>query len=152
MNNSLFSRGLNFHGQCGLGRAIKYSLNQFRQVNIPNDILSVHTNQGHTFVLSTDRKKVYYFGFYWDTRSFLRSASAFQYMPRFITIISSLWPPLRNYPHSPSILHEFDDEIIQLEVGGAFAVALTKSGRAYSIGDNAWVIKYYIDPISSSLQ
>lgn len=151
MTSSLFSRGLNFHGQCGLGRAVKYSVNSFMQVNIPTDILSVHTNQGNTFVLSSDRKKIYYFGFYWDTRSFLRSASAFQYMPRFLTLMSYFWPPLRNYPHSPCILHYFDDEVIQLEVGGAFAIALTKNGRAYSIGDNTWVMPFNVDTIGPSV-
>jgi hypothetical protein len=48
----IFCRGLNFHGQCGLGKKVKYSLEKFSEMpdfNLP--IKNVYTNLGHSFAL-----------------------------------------------------------------------------------------------------
>lgn len=50
--NKIFSRGLNFHGQCGLGKEVKYSLEKFVQIpNLNYKIDSVYSNFGQNFAL-----------------------------------------------------------------------------------------------------
>jgi len=48
----LFSRGLNYHGQCGLGNKILHTNEKFYEVsNIPNNIHSIHTGLAHNALL-----------------------------------------------------------------------------------------------------
>jgi hypothetical protein len=48
----VFSRGFNFHGQCGLGSDVQYSLEKFSEIkNIPSNVSKVCTNLGHSFAL-----------------------------------------------------------------------------------------------------
>lgn len=52
--SKLYSRGLNFFGQCGLGK-IKHSPN-FQQVTDSNDKFSrIYTNNGMSFALSNGK-------------------------------------------------------------------------------------------------
>lgn len=49
---SIYSRGLNFHGQCGLGKNVAYSLEKFTKIpDFPCQIKKVSTNIGHTLAL-----------------------------------------------------------------------------------------------------
>ena len=136
LKTKLFTKGLNFHGQCGLGKEIQYSINKFMEVSLPEDIDSVYTNTAHSFLLSHTKKTIYYFGFSWDLRSFIRTSNYFNSIPRIMTFSKSIWPPLMSFPNSISILGTFPNTIEQISVGGAYALALDSEGIAYSIGDN----------------
>lgn len=48
----LFSRGLNFHGQCGLGNKVLHTSEKFIQIpNFPNNIHSIYTGLAHNAIL-----------------------------------------------------------------------------------------------------
>ena len=47
---------------------------------------------------------------------------------------------LKSFPHKPSLLHKFDNDIVQMEIGGASGYFLDNKGSIYSIGENNWVI------------
>lgn len=52
MKTRLFSRGLNYHGQCGLGKKIVHTNEKFEEiVNIPNNINSVYSGLAHNAFL-----------------------------------------------------------------------------------------------------
>jgi hypothetical protein len=46
----IYSRGLNFHGQCGLGRSIK-STEKFLPIDINEKIKNIYTNYGTSYAL-----------------------------------------------------------------------------------------------------
>jgi hypothetical protein len=52
----LFSRGLNYHGQCGLGKNLHHTNEKFIEVkNIPRNIHSIYSGMGHNaFLLEGD--------------------------------------------------------------------------------------------------
>jgi hypothetical protein len=80
----ILCRGLNFHGQCGLGNDVIHTFDKFIEVPIPYAVKNVYTNLAHSFALGEDEKTVYYWGFNWDIRSFFRTAAFLQIFPRLI--------------------------------------------------------------------
>lgn len=121
----LLVRGLNFHGQCGLGKKINYTGDKYiLNENIPDTIYKVEANQGHTFLLDKNNKTIYFFGFNWDLRSFLRVTHIYQRFPKFLQALKYFYPPLSGFPCKPCIIGEFVNQIIQFDVGGAFALVL----------------------------
>jgi alpha-tubulin suppressor-like RCC1 family protein len=132
----IFCRGLNFHGQCGLGRDVKYSIDKFVELPLPVPIKNIYTNLAHSFALSEDEKSVYYWGFNWDIRSFFRTSMILQMFPRTMNNLKvklrlilfftkkKFWGPLKNYPMSPSFLHSFNEKIVDIQVGGAHCLFL----------------------------
>jgi alpha-tubulin suppressor-like RCC1 family protein len=137
--NRLYVRGYNFLGQCGLGKKIPYTNDEFIPLTtLPYDIKSVQSNYGSNFLLAEDNKTLYYFGFNWDLRSFIRTTAAYQSFPFLVNLIKKVWPTFKTFPYSPSILNEFKTEIIKYDVGASFGLVLDKEGSVYSIGDNYW--------------
>lgn len=56
----LFSRGLNYHGQCGLGNKILHTNEKFYEIlDIPQNIHSIHTGLAHNALL-LEGKFLYY--------------------------------------------------------------------------------------------
>ena len=56
----LFSRGLNYHGQCGLGNKIIHTNEKFIEVpNIPKNINSIHTGLAHNALLLNGNSNKY---------------------------------------------------------------------------------------------
>ncbi len=47
----VFSRGLNFHGQCGLGRDIRHSIEKFSEVDAYFPIKNVHGGLAQSIAL-----------------------------------------------------------------------------------------------------
>ena len=49
----VFSRGLNIHGQCGLGRKIEYEIEQFREIEIfkQYQVENIFTNYVSNFAI-----------------------------------------------------------------------------------------------------
>ena len=49
----VFSRGLNIHGQCGLGRKIEYQLEEFKEIEILKHfpVENIYTNYASNFAL-----------------------------------------------------------------------------------------------------
>jgi hypothetical protein len=86
----IFCRGLNFHGQCGLGKHVKYSIDKFVEIPLPVPMKHVYTNLAHSFALGEDEKSVYYWGFNWDIRSFFRTSIVLQLFPRIMTNLKVL--------------------------------------------------------------
>ena len=82
----IFSRGLNFHGQCGLGKNIISSTEKFTELEVTLPIKNIETNLGSTFALDNNMKTVYYWGFNWDTRSFFRTAMFLNTVPNLMTL------------------------------------------------------------------
>jgi len=80
----VFCRGLNLHGQCGLGKDIKYITEKFVELPMSLPIKNIYTNLAHSFALGNDKKCVYYWGFNWDIRSFYRTTAVFQMFPRLL--------------------------------------------------------------------
>ena len=78
----IFCRGLNFHGQCGLGKDIQFIQDKFITLPISLPLKNIYTNLAHSFGLGEDQKSVYYWGFNWDIRSFFRTTAVFQMFPR----------------------------------------------------------------------
>jgi hypothetical protein len=83
----IFSRGLNFHGQCGLGQDVYYSLEKFTELKIKLPIKKIVSNVGHTLALDENQKNVYFWGFNWDLRSFFRTAASYNSFPRAFQIL-----------------------------------------------------------------
>jgi hypothetical protein len=83
----IFSRGLNFHGQCGLGQDMYYSLEKFTELRMNLPIKRIVSNVGHTLALDENQKTVYFWGFNWDLRSFFRTAAAYNFLPRFLQFL-----------------------------------------------------------------
>jgi hypothetical protein len=46
----IYSRGLNYHGQCGLGSGIKYT-EKFLPIEINEKIRNIYTNYGASYAL-----------------------------------------------------------------------------------------------------
>lgn len=135
----VYTRGLNFLGQCGLGKKNNH-IEKFTQVkNLPLDLDSVYTNYGGSFILSKDKKEVYYFGCDWDLRSFMRTTNAYCNMPSFMKMVKLVWPFLKGIPYNPCILHHFEEPVNHFSVGGNFAIAICNNYISYGIGDNYWV-------------
>jgi hypothetical protein len=80
----IFSRGLNYHGQCGLGKELVHSMEKFTELDTKLPITKIYTNLANTFALDEDSKTVYYWGFNWDIRSFFRTAVLLNSAPRFM--------------------------------------------------------------------
>ena len=58
----LFSRGLNYHGQCGLGHKILQTHEKFIQIpDIPKNIYSIHTGLAHNALLLDGNIKNYFY-------------------------------------------------------------------------------------------
>jgi len=53
----IFSRGLNYHGQCGLGKEIRYSIEKFSEVDVSFPIKNVYANLAHSIALHEGKKK-----------------------------------------------------------------------------------------------
>lgn len=51
MMKRVFSRGLNYHGQCGLGKEIMHSVEMFSEINLPYPIKNVYASQAHSIAL-----------------------------------------------------------------------------------------------------
>lgn len=135
----VYTRGLNFLGQCGLGKKANY-IEQFTQVkNLPLELDSVYTNYGGSYVLSADKKEVFYFGNDWDVRSFLRIINAYNSIPKTMTFVKGIWPAFKNQSFNPCILHKFLQPIKEFNVGGSFALAVNTHHKVHGIGDNYWV-------------
>ena len=82
----VFSRGLNIHGQCGLGHKIYHSSEKFTEIPMKLPIIKIKSNIGHTVALDEDKKTIYFWGFNWDLRSFFRIGMIYNYAPNFIKI------------------------------------------------------------------
>ena len=137
--NRLYVRGYNFLGQCGLGNKIPYTKDEFVPLTtLPYDIKSIQTNYGSNFLLADNNKTLYYFGFNWDLRSFIRTTAAYQSTPFVMSMIKKVWPTFKSFPYSPSILNEFENEVIQYDVGASYGLVLDNQGSVFSIGDNYW--------------
>lgn len=120
----VFVRGLNFHGQIGLGKKIKSTDEAFvENTLLPSDIVQVETNNGHSLVMRENKKTLYFFGFNWDLYTFYKTAAAFQNYPRFMWLVKNLIPTMIYFPCQPKLLPDFQNEIVGLDVGGAFALA-----------------------------
>jgi len=77
-----FVRGLNFHGQLGVGQEIKYTVNTFIENKSPifKEVQSLTSETGHNLAL-VNKNQVLYWGFNWDIRSFYRTLIANQTVP-----------------------------------------------------------------------
>jgi len=47
---------------------------------------------------------------------------------------------MKNFPYKPAYLHTFENDIKQMEIGGASAYFLDSEGSIYSVGENNWVL------------
>jgi hypothetical protein len=102
----IFSRGLNFHGQCGLGKNIISSTEKFTELEINLPISKIETNLGSTFALDDNMKTVYYWGFNWDTRSFFRTAMFLNTVPNFMTL-AKVKPKLNFFHNIKIVIYHF---------------------------------------------
>lgn len=139
-NHRLYVRGLNYLGQCGLGKKVQYTGTSFIPNDfLPNTINKVHCNQAHNFILDSNNKTIYFFGFRWDLRSIIRTTLLYQKLPNLMQIAKYIVPTLYSFPFNPCELAKFDEEILEIDVGGAFACIINSKGLAYSVGDNELV-------------
>jgi len=83
----VFSRGLNYHGQCGLGNNIFHSMEKFTELQTKLPITNLYTNIAHTVALGNDSKSIYYWGFNWDIRSFIRTSMLVNTAPNFMRLM-----------------------------------------------------------------
>jgi alpha-tubulin suppressor-like RCC1 family protein len=80
----IFSRGLNYQGQCGLGKDVICSFEKFSEVDFQLPIIKISTNLAHTVALDNDERTVYFWGFNWDVRSFFRTSMMLNFTPKFM--------------------------------------------------------------------
>jgi alpha-tubulin suppressor-like RCC1 family protein len=83
----IFSRGLNYHGQCGLGRNVLSSIEKFTELEMQLPIIKVETYLGSTLAMDKNSKTIYYWGFNWDIRSFYRTAMFLNAVPNFMLVM-----------------------------------------------------------------
>lgn len=74
-------------------------------------------------------KTVYFWGFNWDIRSFIRTSAFHQAFPSLMRMVKMFWPPLKTYPNSPSVLHVFDNKIVDISVGGGHVLFLDGTNK-----------------------
>lgn len=137
MSSKLFVRGSNILGECGLGKKVVNTGGKFiENFNIPDGIKQIESNMGGNYLLSSDSKTVYYFGFKWDLRSYIRINNTYPKFPRLFELLKKIWHPLKCFPTNVCILGQFDKKIIQMEVGGSFGIVLDEDGNVFVIGEN----------------
>jgi hypothetical protein len=71
-----------------------------------------------------DLRHLYFFGFLYDLRSFQRTLIIDCQMKKLGSLIKLIVPHLKKSPSSPVLIERFDNPIVDISCGGAFALAL----------------------------
>jgi hypothetical protein len=69
----IFSRGLNYHGQCGLGKDINFSVEKFSEISFKLPIKNIQAGLGHSVALHEGLKnfKIIKINFRYENNFFL---------------------------------------------------------------------------------
>ena len=130
----VLTRGANYLGQCGTGPKTSCS-STFKQIanfSFPSIRLSV--NYGQSFAFTED--KVFYWGFTYDSKSFIVLQRLFNFSNSLMTAASYIHPAFYKFPYNPAFVQSVECPIRKMSSGAGHSILLTDDNKVSIIGEN----------------